>query len=172
MAKKKAPKKRGRPSKLGEAFVKAAKEIINDPEDGKHRVVALTDEDLLFLINDKLAKKDQIHRATFKRWKKKVIDGEKSEEGKVQKWENKCLEDFCALIKKALTNQKVELHKSLSAYDPHWHRFAWIMERKFSEWNKTDKKEFGKKGGGALALEIITLNPEDEKGVATDGQAG
>jgi DNA-binding MarR family transcriptional regulator len=43
--------------------------------------------------------------------------------------------EFCPLIKKALRNQKENLFKKFSNDDRAWQRWAWIIERKFSEWN-------------------------------------
>jgi len=40
-----------------------------------------------------------------------------------------------SLYKKAITIQKKSLFESLRNDPQSWQRYAWIIERKFSEWN-------------------------------------
>jgi GTP-sensing pleiotropic transcriptional regulator CodY len=40
-----------------------------------------------------------------------------------------------SLYKKALTIQKKSLFENLKNDDKSWQRYAWIIERKFSDWN-------------------------------------
>ena len=107
-----------RPSKI-DRFIEVAKDILF--RDG---LMLLTDEELVDEINENLDKKDRISQRTFKRWKANNFD----EEGDLGK-------EFCPLIKKALRNQKENLFKKFSNDDRAWQRWAWIIERKFSEWN-------------------------------------
>jgi hypothetical protein len=107
-----------RPSKI-DRFIEVAKDVLF--RDG---LMLLTDEELVDEINENLDKKDRISQRTFKRWKANDFD----EEGEIGK-------EFCPLIKKALRNQKENLFKKFQNDDRAWQRWAWIIERKFSEWN-------------------------------------
>ena len=108
----------GRPSKI-DKFIEKAKEVLF-----KESLMLLTDEELVFLINDELDDKDKIAQVTFKKWK----SGDYSELGETGK-------EFLSLIKKALVIQKESLFKKFQNDDRAWQRWAWIIERKFSEWN-------------------------------------
>ena len=107
-----------RPSKI-DRFIEVAKDILF--RDG---LMLLTDEELVDEINENLDKKDRISQRTFQRWKANDFD-ENGETGV----------EFCRLIKKALRNQKENLFKKFQNDDRAWQRWAWIIERKFSEWN-------------------------------------
>ena len=107
-----------RPSKI-DRFIEVAKDVLF--RDG---VMLLTDEELVFLINENLEEKEKVAQVTFKKWK----SGDYSELGETGK-------EFLSLIKKALIIQKENLFKKFSNDDRAWQRWAWIIERKFSEWN-------------------------------------
>ena len=111
-------KKVGRPSKINK-FIEVAKEVLF-----KESLMLLTDEELVFLINEKLEEEDRISDRTFARWKAKDFD-DNDEIGK----------NFVMLLKKALLTQKESLFKKFQNDDRAWQRWAWIIERKFSEWN-------------------------------------
>jgi hypothetical protein len=85
-----------------------------------------------------LSEEDRISSRTFKRWKisnvGEELDGveELDEVGK----------QFCHLYKSALLRQKAALFKRLvSPTEGQWQRYAWIIERKFDEWNIRQKSE-------------------------------
>jgi len=107
-----------RPSKI-DKFIEVAKDVLF--RDG---LMLLTDEELVFLINENLEEKEKVAQVTFKKWK----SGDYSELGETGK-------EFLSLIKKALIIQKENLFKKFSNDDRAWQRWAWIIERKFSEWN-------------------------------------
>jgi hypothetical protein len=107
-----------RPSKI-DRFIEVAKDVLF--RDG---LMLLTDEELVFLINENLEEKEKVAQVTFKKWK----SGDYSELGETGK-------EFLSLIKKALIIQKENLFKKFSNDDRAWQRWAWIIERKFSEWN-------------------------------------
>ena len=111
-------KKVGRPSKINK-FIEAAKEVLFSDS-----VMLFTDEELVDEINERLEEKDRISQRTFERWKASDFE----EDGKTGK-------DFVGLIKKALRKQKENLLNKYSNDDRAWQRWAWIIERKFSEWN-------------------------------------
>ena len=111
-------KKVGRPSKI-DKFIVVAKDVLFRKD-----LMLLTDEELVFLINEELDDKDKIAQVTFKKWK----SGDYSELGETGK-------EFLSLIKRALLTQKENLFKKFANDDRAWQRWAWIIERKFSEWN-------------------------------------
>ena len=110
--------KMGRPPKI-KTFISVAEDVLF--RDG---LMLLTDEELVFLINEELEQKDKVSDRTFARWKAKQFN-EDDDIGKT----------FVMLIKKALIIQKENLFKKFSNDDRAWQRWAWIIERKFSEWN-------------------------------------
>jgi hypothetical protein len=110
--------KGGRPSKIGR-FIEVAKEVLF-----KESLMLLTDEELVFLINEELEESEKVSIRTFKHWK----SGNYDEKGDIGK-------EFLPLIKKALLIQKESLFKKFQNDDRAWQRWAWIIERKFSEWN-------------------------------------
>ena len=125
-------KTRGRPTKLLtwiEAFQKVVNEDIN--------AVILTDDELRMLTNDLVEEKQQIADRTFERWKL----------GEVK---DSIYFDFCRLYKKALTIQKKNLFKKLQSDDEKWQKYAWIIERKFDDWNLRNKQEVTGKDGKDL----------------------
>jgi len=110
--------KMGRPPKI-KTFISVAEDVLF--RDG---LMLLTDEELVFLINEELEQKYKVSDRTFARWKAKQFN-EDDDIGKT----------FVMLIKKALIIQKENLFKKFSNDDRAWQRWAWIIERKFSEWN-------------------------------------
>lgn len=109
---------KGRPTKIHK-FIEVAKEVLFTDS-----LMLLTDKELVDEINDKLEEEDRISQRTFERWKSKDYS-DKGEVGLI----------FVGLIKKALRSQKSNLYKKMVTDDRAWQRFAWIIERKFSEWN-------------------------------------
>lgn len=109
----------GRPNKMA-TFIEAFKEVVKqNPLD----VVILTDDELRHACNELLNDENKISTATFENRK-----------AGTQK-DNPQYAEFLGLYKTALSNQKRELFQKLSTADSQWQRYAWIIERKFSEWN-------------------------------------
>lgn len=109
---------RGRPSKM-KKFVEAFEKVIQ--ENGMS-VVVLTDDELRIKCNTYLDEADQVADRTFESWKA---------------WELKSEEysHFLRLYKKAMIIQKENLFTNLQTDAKSWQRYAWIIERKFDEWN-------------------------------------
>ena len=80
--KNKKNKKVGRPTKLTPELIDILKKIVDN-------AIYLTDENLVFLLNEKLEEKNKIAIGTFKNYKS----------GKSQS-ENDIITEFCTLIKK------------------------------------------------------------------------
>ena len=120
-------------TKLTEKFLIAAKEVIDDDINA----IIFSNQELIDEINYKLDEPEQISERTFQRWV-----NEKTQENA----------DFVTLIKKARYNQKKGLLKELRKETSGWQRFAWILERKFTEYNLKTISEISHK------IEPITIN--------------
>lgn len=119
---------RWRPTKLTDHFLKVVEEVLNDDINA----IIFTDEELLFEINNRLEKKEQIGKTTWKNYKTLAKDEVKKT---LKKIERDKMEIFLALYKEALNKQKKNLFQQLKGDEKSWQRWAWIIERKFSEWN-------------------------------------
>ena len=135
---KKKKVKRGRPPKLTKKWIAVAREVV----DTDINAIILTDEELVFLINEKANKKDKISERTFERWKAKNKEDKEDGDEKL----DKIGEEFCRLYKRALLRQKKDLFNSLKDDDKQWQRFAWIIERKFNDWNIKKQVDITTKG--------------------------
>lgn len=113
------PNQWGRPSKL-DKFLEAMEIVLNQ----WLQSIIMTDEELFILANEQLEKENQIWYTTFKQYK-----------ASSKKEENEWHKRFQSLYKKALIKQKNNLFNNLSSDNPQWQKYAWIIERKFSEWN-------------------------------------
>lgn len=133
--------KAGRPSKINK-FLEAAKTVLWD-----ENTMLLKDEELVDEINDQLTKEDTISHRTFRRWKAADWD-EKGETGR----------EFVLLLKKALREQKKNLYKKYRDEKGAWQKWAWIIERKFSEWNLKNINENNTNISGTVQNNNVDLN--------------
>lgn len=62
----------GRPTKLAEDFIAAMVEVINDQDNA----LINTDEERLFLVNDRLLEEARVHHDMFSLWKNGNISGD------------------------------------------------------------------------------------------------
>lgn len=127
-------------------FIKAAKKVLWD-----ENTMLLTDEELVDEINENLTGDDTISHRTFRRWKKADWD-EKGEIGK----------EFVLLLKKALRDQKKALYQKYKDEKGAWQKWAWIIERKFSEWNLKNINENNTNISGTVQNNNVDLNNLDE----------
>jgi hypothetical protein len=119
-----------RPTKLTDNFIEVATGIIFDDINA----IILTDEELVMLINEKLEEKARISDRTFRRWKDKNKDDKVEDLDEIGK-------SFVLLIKKALVIQKRHLFDKFREEPNQWQRWAWIIERKFDDWNIKRKSD-------------------------------
>ena len=92
----------------------------------KENIIFLTDNDLIFLVNKELPKKDKITRITFNNWKN----------GKFGSLDKEIGEEFIETVQYAMIKQKNHLlDKLLNTDDKNWTKMAWILERRFEELN-------------------------------------
>jgi hypothetical protein len=133
---KKTKNEIGRPSKI-HAFIEALKDVLSVDEFEK-QIIFLTDAELVFVINQKLKEKERITDMTFRRWKAKNT----GEDVKGVEPLDEVGKEFCSVYKSALIRQKAALFKKLlSPSEGQWQRYAWIIERKFDDWNIRHKTE-------------------------------
>lgn len=137
----------GRPSKLTEEFIAAMMDVLMSEDNA----LIYTDEELVFLINDRLPIEARIDTDTFSRWK----NGDISDDVRAQK--------FYGVYKRALLKQKQNLFVKLD--DPkndRWQKDAWKIERKFTDWNIKHQVSVSKPEDGAAALASVLLGDTGE----------
>jgi len=109
----------GRPFKM-KIWVEKLKEVLDE-----NNAIFLTDEDLVFLVNDKIdEEKCHITTRTLRNWKA----GKAPDEATTMA--------FLKLFRRALIKQRNHLmEKMLETENNSWTKYAWILERRFAEWN-------------------------------------
>jgi len=139
-------KKAGRPFKM-EAWIVQLEDVLSE-----ENILFLSDSDLRFLVNDRLEESQQISKRTFENWKK----GEFHPDDNIGRKFLKCIEG-------ALIKQKQFLAKKMIEDDKNWQRFAWIMERKFDEWNLKKISERITKNENTNIIQISAGNEVQRK---------
>lgn len=140
-------KSAGRPFKMV-TWLSALKEVLN-----KEDVLFLSDKDLVFLVNNKLPKKQKISESTFEKWKSGKFSPDEAT-GK----------EFIEAIKLALINQKQYLGERLrNDSTGQWTRYAWILERKFADWNLKHVSENINKNESETVINITAGNEAQRK---------
>lgn len=115
----------GRPTKLNEKFIQALKYVIESDD----YFYCLTDEELVYSVNDYMDE-EFLSQDTFRAYKA-GNRGTNSE----------YYDQFVTLIKKYLIKAKINLVKELKSEEKAWQKYAWILERKFEDFNKLDKSK-------------------------------
>ena len=90
-----------------------------------------TDEDLVFLVNERLDEWEKIDITSFQNWKAWSLSDEYSD----------VYQEFLGLYKKALMIERKSLMIKFQSDEWQWQKWAWIIERKFDEWNIRMKSE-------------------------------
>ena len=116
----------GRRRKVHRFIEEAEKLLFEDRAIGN--AIALTDNDIRVLVNSKIDKGDRICEGRFSEWKRGYYNDES---------ERQLGESFRDMYFKALADQKRALFSALSdkGESRSWGRWAWVLERKFDEWN-------------------------------------
>ncbi len=154
----------GRPVKINDNIINAFNEIVND---GMNSII-LTDDELVFLVNEKLREEDKFSYTTFKNWKsKKDLTKEELDDATVIYNIDK-YEQILSVIKKALITQKNNLFNEFKEDKQTWTKWAWIIERKFDDWNLRIKSEATNKNQNINKIELEIIEPNDSKN--TDNQ--
>ena len=146
MKKKTETKGKGAPAKLTDKVLIAINKVIDE------NILICTDEELVIAINDELPEDERFTYEAFSKWKRGL-----------SQTNNPYYPDFLRLIKKALINEKKRLLNLLEKDDKQWQRFAWILERKFDEWNIKTKSEIDHNVNiPFLPSIIIKTNPKND----------
>jgi len=164
MNKKQNNNKGGRPSKLNDDFIKALKEVLFKEEDNIDAIIH-TDKELLFLINQRLPEEKQISKRTFERWKAR------NKEDNLNKL-TETGRKFCRLYKKALLEQKRYLFEELKGEKTGWQRWAWIIERKFDDWNIKHKTDITTQGDKVDGINIKFVDTNEDRSQGDESSSG
>lgn len=126
-------------TKLTDNFLEAANKILEG-----FNVIVCTDEELVYQINELLLEDERIAQRTWEDWKAGLLPDDPR------------AEQFRGLVKKALIREKTNLFKKMQeSENSSWTKYAWIIERKFDEWNiktKTDMELSGKTGAQPVTV--------------------
>ena len=106
-----------RPTKLTQKVIDTLNKVVDNN-------IYCTDYELVFLLNEQLPEKEKISYESFKDYKN----------GRSQA-NNPLIVSFSHVIKKALIKEKIALLKEIKDGVNNWQSRAWILERKFDEWN-------------------------------------
>lgn len=150
----------GRPTKLNSVIIAKIKEVIEEDINA----IILTDEELVMLANEKLDDFDKFSYSAFQDWKAHILGSKQKEDVVVPEENQKLYDKLGGVIKKALFQQKANLFAKMRDEDERsWQRYAWIIERKFSEWNMTRKNEVTGKDGSPLfsKVEVEIINKHE-----------
>ena len=112
--------------------------------------IIYTDTELVELVNSQLGKEQQISIKTFKKWKSgDMPKAHNSMEAQI-------IERFAECYRRALMEQKKNLFDAMAADVPGgWQKWAWIIERKFREWNPSLAAEDDKPKPKALVFRKV-----------------
>jgi hypothetical protein len=112
-----------------EKFTEAMQRVVNREHSVGYAII-WTDEQLLDAVNELLEPEDRLSWASLKRYKAGEIK------------DDRVAEAFVSCYKRALRDQADNLFELLRSDVPGgWQRYAWILERKFDDWNMTRKEK-------------------------------
>ena len=137
----------GRPFKI-RGFIEAFKEVLEEENS-----LFITEKDLVFLANKKLDKKDRITLRTFQNWKSDKFH-EDEETG----------QEFKDLVEEMLIRQRQFLgQKMFETNNNSWTKFAWLLERKFDEFNLKHVSERINKNENTNVIQITAGNEKQRQ---------
>ena len=118
-----------RPTIINNKIIKAIENVVNDDINS----IILTDDELVAEVNEKLKGTNKFSYSAFKDWKSFAIGNKKEEDTSEENY--KLYMKLGSVIKRALKNQKKNLFTALRNEPTQWQKWAWIIERKFNDWN-------------------------------------
>ena len=123
-----------------EKFTEALERVVNKDHSVGYAII-WTDEQILDATNELLEPQDRLDARTLQRYKAGEIK------------DDRVAEAFVSYYKKALRIQADNLFELLRSDVPGgWQRYAWILERKFDDWNMTRKEKVEVSDIGRLVL--------------------
>ncbi len=130
-----------KPTKINDNIIEAISKVANEDINS----IILTDEELVIEANELLDKDDKFSHSAFKDWKAFATNVKGREDTNEENY--KKYMKLRSVIKKALSNQKKHLFKKLRHKDEtQWTKWAWIIERKFGDWNLKKQVDVTTKG--------------------------
>lgn len=144
-----AKRKQGRPEKW-QAFIDKLDELFDVPGAG-NPIIIYTDKELVEFVNMHLEENQQISVSAFEKYKR----GERVDD--------EYLSLFVTAYKRALFLQKQRLMEKLESDVPGgWQRYAWILERKFDEWNLRSKSVDETPDVGRLVFRVMSEDKDTD----------
>lgn len=124
-------------------FVDALEKVVYADHPVGYAIV-YTDDMLINEVNELLDPSDRIDARTFRRYKKGEIK------------DDEVLEAFVSCYKKALARQAANIMENMALDGAgSWQKWAWIMERKFDEWNERKKIVDDSVDAGRLVFRVM-----------------
>ena len=115
-----------RPSKI-QKFTEELIKVL-ETEHSVGYAIIYTDADIVEMVNERLDPEDRISERTFRMYKAGNLSSDPF------------LDVFLPVYKRALRDQSSNLFERLSSEPPGaWQKWAWIIERKFDDWNMRAK---------------------------------
>lgn len=137
----------GRPAKLNNKFLDAFQNLVFTKNKKDEIVIKayilLEDKELVEFINLSLEPQDQVAYDSFLSWKmdaKRFTKWDDPDLPNTELIDDTTFARFYQLYRGALLAYKMKLLEGIAEnYDPSWRGKAWILERKFKEWNISDE---------------------------------
>ncbi|MFW6173446.1 MAG: hypothetical protein ACOC5T_06870 [Elusimicrobiota bacterium] len=157
-----------RPTKINKKIIKAIDKVASNDINA----IIFTDEELVAEANDMLDKEDKFSYSAFKDWKAFATSVKKREDTNEENYE--MYMRLRSVIKKALRNQKKHLfEKFRNKEETQWQKWAWIIERKFDDWNLQKKVDVTSKKEKLNLIEFkIVTNDDENQQESSGGDSG
>jgi hypothetical protein len=152
----------GRDTIITENVLNAFNKVLNSDMNA----IILTDAELVFLVNKELSDDEKFSYSSFQRWKtlfKKQDDCDEQTAKYLDKYD-----EILSIIKDALITQKNNLFREFREDKQTWTKWAWIIERKFDEWNLRTKSENINRIDNLNKVEVEIINKKDEPKIDID----
>lgn len=95
----------------------------------ENMLLACTDEDLVIMLNERLFVEHRISYRTFQRYKRRALKNTQIPDA------DPLYLDLFFILRRAYVELRIQMLKAMQADSYSARRYAWIMERKFKEWN-------------------------------------
>jgi len=146
-----------RPTNINENIIKTFESVVNDDINA----IILTDEELTIEVNERLKEEDRFSYSAFKDWKAFAVGTKTEEDTSPENYE--LYKQIRSVIKKALLKQKKHLFDKFRDEEGQWQKWAWIIERKFDDWNIKYKYDHTSKDEQIKSLTFEVINGSEDK---------
>ena len=141
-----------RPTHINDNIIKIFEEVVNDDINA----IILTDEELTIEVNERLEEGDKFSYSAFKDWKAFAVGTKTEEDTSPENYE--LYKQIRSVIKKALLKQKRHLFDKFRDEEGQWQKWAWIIERKFDDWNIKHKHDHSTEGEKINSIKVEIIN--------------